>query len=332
MTRGQIITFYSFKGGVGRSMALANVASILAQRGKRVLALDFDFEAPGLHRYFLNEPDIEPSLENPRFTPERDQRGVIDLFRELRRRLRERLPTDHAPEAPMGERTSREIVAKLLRSSAYKYRVNLRDPNKNGTGAAIDFIAAGRFDRRYVERVRAFNWKRFYSDYAEVLPILAEELTRRYDYVLIDSRTGITDVGSLCTIVLPDKLVLVFTPNEQSLAGALDVGEQAIRVRGASFPVFPLISRLEDSEMKEKRRWVGRARERFETLFREACGMKTCDLESYFDKVRIHHHGYYGYGERISTEEEKVGVVGSMAQSFGVFTDELCTEALRAVS
>src|SRR5262249_26540020 len=49
---GTIITFYSYKGGAGRSMALANVAWILASNGKRVLALDWDLEAPGLHRYF----------------------------------------------------------------------------------------------------------------------------------------------------------------------------------------------------------------------------------------------------------------------------------------
>src|SRR4051812_16178325 len=48
-----VITFYSFKGGVGRSMALANIAVQLARRGKRVLAVDWDLEAPGLHRYFV---------------------------------------------------------------------------------------------------------------------------------------------------------------------------------------------------------------------------------------------------------------------------------------
>jgi cellulose biosynthesis protein BcsQ len=43
-----ICTFYSYKGGVGRSMALANAAHILAQFGLRVLMIDFDLEAPGL--------------------------------------------------------------------------------------------------------------------------------------------------------------------------------------------------------------------------------------------------------------------------------------------
>jgi len=44
---GQIITFYSYKGGTGRSMALANIAWILASNGKRVLIIDWDLEAPG---------------------------------------------------------------------------------------------------------------------------------------------------------------------------------------------------------------------------------------------------------------------------------------------
>jgi len=44
----KVITFYSFKGGVGRSLALANIALLLATRGRRVLAVDFDLEAPGL--------------------------------------------------------------------------------------------------------------------------------------------------------------------------------------------------------------------------------------------------------------------------------------------
>src|SRR5687768_18601726 len=49
---GSVITFYSYKGGVGRSMALANIAVLLARRGHRVLAVDWDPEAPGLERYF----------------------------------------------------------------------------------------------------------------------------------------------------------------------------------------------------------------------------------------------------------------------------------------
>ena len=61
---GQIVTFYSFKGGTGRTMALANVAWILAANGKRVLIADWDLESPGLHRFF--QPFMEPRSASSR--------------------------------------------------------------------------------------------------------------------------------------------------------------------------------------------------------------------------------------------------------------------------
>src|SRR5579885_3875658 len=36
------ISFYSFKGGVGRTTALTHVAALLAMRGRRVVAVDLD--------------------------------------------------------------------------------------------------------------------------------------------------------------------------------------------------------------------------------------------------------------------------------------------------
>jgi Mrp family chromosome partitioning ATPase len=67
---GQIITFYSYKGGTGRTMALANVACLLARPDPahrqatppRVLAIDWDFEAPGLHRFL--QPYLDRILRN----------------------------------------------------------------------------------------------------------------------------------------------------------------------------------------------------------------------------------------------------------------------------
>ena len=56
------MTYYSYKGGTGRTMALANIACLLARKRavptlspsarKAVLMIDWDLEAPGLHRYF----------------------------------------------------------------------------------------------------------------------------------------------------------------------------------------------------------------------------------------------------------------------------------------
>ena len=48
--RGLVYTFYSYKGGVGRSMALANVAALAAKSGRSVLIVDWDLEASGIER------------------------------------------------------------------------------------------------------------------------------------------------------------------------------------------------------------------------------------------------------------------------------------------
>src|ERR1019366_6616716 len=55
------ITFYSYKGGVGRSLAVANVAKYLQRFGQKVFAIDFDLEAPGLHYKFNLGIDGEES-------------------------------------------------------------------------------------------------------------------------------------------------------------------------------------------------------------------------------------------------------------------------------
>jgi MinD-like ATPase involved in chromosome partitioning or flagellar assembly len=69
--RGQVTTFYSYKGGVGRTFLLANVAWLLARWGRRVLCLDWDLEAPGLYRYLAAD------------APPRE--GVLDLVLQLKR-------------------------------------------------------------------------------------------------------------------------------------------------------------------------------------------------------------------------------------------------------
>jgi cellulose biosynthesis protein BcsQ len=54
----QIFAFYSFKGGVGRSMAVLNLAYALAAKGRHVLVLDMDLEAPGLSGFLHREREI----------------------------------------------------------------------------------------------------------------------------------------------------------------------------------------------------------------------------------------------------------------------------------
>jgi Mrp family chromosome partitioning ATPase len=78
-----IVTFYSYKGGTGRTMAAANIACLLAKAGRRVLLVDFDLEAPGVWRYF---EDFQRGLDR--------QAGLIELLTE---QATERLGYDGYP-------------------------------------------------------------------------------------------------------------------------------------------------------------------------------------------------------------------------------------------
>jgi len=61
---GTIVTFYSWKGGVGRTLAVANTAVQLARSGRSVLMIDWDLEAPGLDRFFLRSGGLEAQFLN----------------------------------------------------------------------------------------------------------------------------------------------------------------------------------------------------------------------------------------------------------------------------
>ena len=190
---GLIFTFYSFKGGVGRSMALANVAALLAKWGNRVLILDWDIEAPGIERYFLNLPS---RLANSR----KETDGIVDLV------------LAYTLDQPLDWHQC------LIKAFPF------------GDESKIDIITAGRETADYNSRVRQIAWVDLFKHkgFGTYLEQLREQWIADYDFVLIDSRTGITDIGGICTIHLPDVLVLFFTANWQSLQGVVDVMQREI--------------------------------------------------------------------------------------------------------
>ena len=73
-----------------------------------------------------------------------------------------------------------------------------------------------------------------YSKYngGEFIENLRNEWKDNYDFVLVDSRTGVTDIGGICTIQLPDVLILLFTATQQAYQGILDI---AAKVGSSTF-------------------------------------------------------------------------------------------------
>lgn len=53
--KSNIISFYSYKGGVGRTVALIQTAYLLAKEGKNVLLMDLDIEAPSFFNIFKDD-------------------------------------------------------------------------------------------------------------------------------------------------------------------------------------------------------------------------------------------------------------------------------------
>ncbi len=181
-----VTTFYSFKGGVGRSMALANTAVELAKRGRRVLAVDFDLEAPGLDTFDV----LRPRDEVP---------GIIDFVHEY-------LDSNRAPEAG-------RFLARL--------------PDMGDRGGELWIMPSGAQQATYAAHFNQIDWGGLYEKRDGYL--LFEDLKAQWrqainpDYVLIDSRTGHTDTGGICTRQLPDAVAILFFPNEQNLRGLTKV-------------------------------------------------------------------------------------------------------------
>ena len=307
---GSVVTFYSFKGGTGRSMALANIACQLArqQADAEILMIDWDLEAPGLDRYFQGQ--IGGLTQT--------QPGLIDFFERA----------DHLSGDP-GDPGRPEDPALIDSIDPQAYMV------RTGPGN-LWLMTAGRFDGSYPRRVSTFNWEAFYTRRPGFFGVFAAWLSQRFSHVLIDSRTGITDTSGICTMLMPEKLVVVFTPNHQSLDGALSQVRRATEYRLASgdmrpLAVFPLPSRIEQSEPARKADWRrGRAeagirgyQRGFEALFTDIYALERCDLDHYFDEVQIQYVAPYAYGEAIATliEDERDRL--SLASSYARFAERL---------
>ena len=212
---GRITTFYSYKGGTGRSMLLANVAMVLASNDRKVAIIDWDLEAPGLHRYFrpfMVDPDLSSTL------------GLIDMLTGYWDQLIEFNARSDPP--PQGwEQRFLDI---------YRYAVTLILPASHGERRIV-LVPAGRQYSGYATKVSAFDWDAFYSDAGGrgFVEALAQRLRGEFDHVLIDSRTGVSDTAGICTIHLPDDLVVCFTYNNQSMLGASGVATFAAASRRA---------------------------------------------------------------------------------------------------
>ncbi|NUR03387.1 MAG: tetratricopeptide repeat protein [Streptomyces sp.] len=293
---GRIITFYSYKGGTGRTMALANTAWILAANGKRVLAVDWDLEAPGLHRFF--HPFLDPNVLGA-------TTGVIDIITEYSWAATTggpRTGTWHLPYA----RVQPHAV------SLSPERLGWRFPD----GGSLDFLSAGRQNREYSATVSSFEWDNFYERLGGgiFLDALRADMKEHYDYVLIDSRTGLSDNADICTIHMPDMLVDCFTLSDQSLEGAAAVA-RSVGDGYLTRPirVLPVPMRIDEGEKEKVDAGRALARLKFDGL---PVGLSGEELTAYWGAVEIPYRPYYAYEETLATFGDEGGLANSLLTAF----------------
>ena len=170
------VVFYSIKGGVGRSTALAACAWALADSGQRVLVLDLDLESPGLSTSLL------PASRQPAY-------GITDwLVEDLVGNGDALLPEMHASLGTQ-QRGGELIVVPSHGDNPGEY------VSKLGRVWMPGFTADGQRQ----------TW-------SERLLRMIQQLEEKHQptIVLIDSRAGIDEVASACVTDLGAKLIYLF--------------------------------------------------------------------------------------------------------------------------
>jgi len=265
---GEIITFYSYKGGVGRTMALANVAVLLSKWGYKILIVDWDLEAPGLE-YFLKDYLDWKTIEQ--------REGVIDILTQRMENWQDLLIKIELPDSPV----------------------------------PLHFLTAGKRNEDYFSKVRSLDLQAFYADKGGLfIERLRDQWKEAYDYILIDSRTGITDFGGVCTIQLPDILLLLFTATEQSLSGVIDVANKANQAR-QKLPVdrlsllsVPIPSRFEtEVEFEISQKWLDRFASELSNIYANwlPTSVKRRD---FLEITKIPYRPYFSFGEKLPVLEQ----------------------------
>ncbi|WP_246100990.1 FxSxx-COOH system tetratricopeptide repeat protein [Streptomyces cyaneus] len=308
---GKIVTFYSYKGGTGRTMSLANTAWILASGGKRVLVVDWDLDAPGLDRF------LHPFLDRDRL---RTAQGVIDLFLHFNQTVLEqrRQPESHAQVE--WETAEAAWVATQARFNHCVIPVDWEFPG----GGRLDYVSPGTQNKQYLSAYSQFDWMRF-LDHTWHGPVFVEalkrELTQNYDYVLIDSRTGLSDVSDVCTVLLPDALVVAFTPSSQGMDGAQAVAQKIDSLYGnRGIRIIPVPMRVEDANGEADRLEAAREqmRAKFADIVRRHCAL---DAQEYWGKVEIPYRPFYAYEELLAPFRDAPGSPTSMLAACERLTD-----------
>lgn len=270
-------------------MALANVAWALATNSERVLVIDWDLEAPGLHRYF------HPFLSDP---DQKSSQGLIDRVWEY---------LDSLESAA----TTRSDRFKLADCADIVQPLDIPGSSRG----CLHFIGAGQQDAAYSEKVVGLDWNGFYLkfDGRAFIDHFIEWARSRYTHILIDSRTGVADTAGICTTQLPDALVMCLVYNRQSIEGTASVAQSIQQERSkigrGDLRIEFVPSRVEDRSTVES------ARRYTTSKLGQVSGFDRSRLQRSLRKAEIRHYPWCAFEEKLAVFEEFPDSKGSLLEA-----------------
>ena len=299
-------------------MALANVADIAARRGLKVLMVDFDLEAPGLEQFFqINQSGA------------RGHSGLFDLF--------------------LSYKQSMSLVGASQKEPPFKELLNFILPvyEKLPGGGRLDLMPAGqRGDpaqlERYALNLRTFNWQDFYYNWEGEL--FFEWLRRSlvpdlYDVVLVDSRTGVTEMGGVCAYQLADAIAMFCAANHQNVRGTLnmvlDFNSDKVRAmrHGRALDLLIVPARVEQRDETLLQNFF----ERFNKAFSAFLPEPLARVNMSFADLMIPYEPEYAFEERVisdpsrASERKKIGgAFEKLAETIALLADK--TSALNRLA
>jgi tetratricopeptide (TPR) repeat protein len=302
-----IYTFYSYKGGVGRSMAMANIAELFYRAGMKVLMVDWDLEAPGLEKFF--DLDVESVLDKP---------GVMDMILDYKEKMSQKLEATSEEDLPF-------LKPKDLALEVY--------PNAPGDGK-LYLLTAGKRSKDhfldYANSVLSFDWKDFYDKWNGELYFewFRRRLGEMADVVLVDSRTGVTEMGGVCTYHFADVVVMFCATNKQNLDGTYEMARNlkdpdVLRRRnGRPIDLLIVPSRVEDrAEAQRLTRFHKEFVERFKDLVPE--NLKGGSEAMW--RLKIPQVPYYAFNEMVATRQTGEVQSEDLANAFVNLTDSMAS-------
>lgn len=197
----KVVTFYSFKGGMGRTTALAGAVLTLVKRGKNVVMVDTDLEAPGLATLFWDDEAIT--------------RGVLDYLieSEIDRNVRiEDYVLDVTDPALLEEEDGQLFL-----------------------------MPAGKVDEHYLQKLARIDYQDNREGHLrDSLTRMLSDIRDKYrpDYIFVDARAGFHDLGGVTVTQLPHGVVLFGNDSRQSWDGITQVLRTIGEGHKADFPVM----------------------------------------------------------------------------------------------